>query len=141
MSKPRHANPLAYLKTGDFGTHGRDPADDLMPRNNGKRPPNIPIDDMQIGPADAACRYLDQKFTGAEGWQRALHQTQRAARRIELHSLYGSDLHHTEALALSDCCAFPDSTSAIWATTRTKLSGLREMESMPCLTRKAAKSG
>jgi len=64
VPKPRHANPAPDPGTRNALAHGIDNADDFVTGNQRQFwVTKIPINDMQIGPADRACLDLQPYLT------------------------------------------------------------------------------
>ena len=85
-AQPGHADPLAGAG---------DPADDLVAGHDRQRPGDVAVHHMQIGPAHAAGRDLDQELARTGLGHRPLDHAQRQAGPIELHRA-----HHPRNLSL-----------------------------------------
>ncbi len=65
-AKPGHPNPVALLELVHSGAGFHNPTDDLVTEDEREfRLCKLAIDDVEIGPADAARRYLNQNLARA----------------------------------------------------------------------------
>ncbi|EXI67824.1 MAG: hypothetical protein AW08_01765 [Candidatus Accumulibacter adjunctus] len=82
-SEPRYANPLANGEALDGGAFLHHHADDFVTQDERQAGlSQIPVEDMQISAADAACAHREQHLFGRGAWSGHFAQAQRRARGI-----------------------------------------------------------
>jgi hypothetical protein len=84
-AEPRNADSVAYSQIVRVRAKRDDAADHLVPGNDRKRPMNIAVDDVQVGPADSARRDFDQQVRSRGIRKRAFDLPQWLPGAIELH--------------------------------------------------------
>ena len=86
-SKPGNADPLSKFQTFDVRAERIDSPDDFMARNDRElRVRQLAIDNMEIGPADAACFHPDPKLARAGDGIGQFLEDQRPARFVQDHA-------------------------------------------------------
>jgi hypothetical protein len=89
VAEPGYANALPDTELCDAGAKLGDMSDDLVPWNNGQLWVfEIPVDDVEIGPAHAACRHLHENLRRRGGGRRKLHLPKRRPWPFEHHRLH-----------------------------------------------------
>ena len=89
--QPGNADPLAKRKAFDPGAFFDDDADDFVAENerqSGLR--QIAVDDVQVGPADAAGPHLEHDLPSPGAWPRHFGQSQGLARCIQNHRFHAA---------------------------------------------------
>lgn len=89
MPEPGNADTLARAEAGHTLADYGDPADDLVTRNDRKMRRDFAIQDMQIGSAYAAGRYLDQHLARPRRRHGTDNRMKRPAHGIELYRVHG----------------------------------------------------
>ena len=93
VAQPRHAHPFAEVKALHRRAQARHLPDDLVAQDQGQLGLwKVPVDDVQVGAADAAGAHTDQQlvFSGPWGWQ--VGGQELPARCLEHHALHGPAL-------------------------------------------------
>jgi hypothetical protein len=91
MTQLGNANLLPHRKLLNRCSGFGDRSDNLMTRNKGQfGVSQLPIDDMQIGPANAAGMHLDQNLLWIWSWQGQLSQLQGLVGRLQDHGSHCS---------------------------------------------------
>lgn len=98
MSEPGNADAITDRDIGDPFPRRNNDADNFVPGNDGEAGFDLPIDDMQIGSADAASSDLDEKLASTRRWNLSRDEPQRRADRFELHREH---LGHSDFFACS----------------------------------------
>ena len=85
-TQPGNPDPLADCESRDVGPHLHDPANDLVPRNDGIAGFfYLAVSNMKIGAAHAAGKNFEQYLVGARHRHIAFNRTQRLSRAVQLH--------------------------------------------------------
>src|SRR5207302_1093881 len=84
-TEPRDTDAVADREPFDVPRKRPDTANDLVTRNDRQRPMDVAVDDVQVGPAHAACGNLDQHIVALRLLNLARDLAQRLAGTVELH--------------------------------------------------------
>jgi hypothetical protein len=75
-TEPRYADALPNEKSFDSLADRVHPANDLVPGHDRQRSPNVSVDHMRVGSADAASRHLYAQLAAVGLRQRPLNRPQ-----------------------------------------------------------------
>jgi hypothetical protein len=84
-AKPRHPDARADRVLLGGWTASDHAPDDFVARNDWQRTLNVAVDDVQVGPANATGRDLDEQVEAVGARERPLDRPQRLAGTVELH--------------------------------------------------------
>src|SRR3546814_7010938 len=85
MAKPGNADTLPGRKSLDLRADLKHFSHNLVPRDDGVAGSDLPVEHMQVRPADTARRHPDEQFIPSWRLDRALVAPQRPARSADLH--------------------------------------------------------